>query len=61
MEFFLCVIGMVFIIEGIPSFLFPGVWKRMLVRIDNIPDSRLRRLGLVSILIGLAIIYLGRR
>lgn len=61
MEFFLCVVGMVFIIEGIPNFLFPVTWKRMLLRIDEIPESMLRVLGLMSILIGLAMVYLGRR
>ena len=61
MEFFLCVVGMVFIIEGIPNFLFPFAWKKMLLRIDEIPESLLRVLGLISILIGLAMVYLGRR
>ena len=61
MEFFICVVGMVFIIEGIPNFLFPVKWKRMLVRIEEIPESTLRFFGFLSILIGLLMVYLGRR
>ena len=33
---------MVFIIEGIPNFLFPVTWKRMLLRIDEIPEPVLQ-------------------
>ncbi|MEW5802505.1 MAG: DUF2065 domain-containing protein [bacterium] len=61
MELFLCVVGMIFIIEGVPNFLFPCTWKRMLLRIDEIPESTLRFLGLMSILIGLAMVYMGKR
>lgn len=61
MEFFLCVIGMVFIIEGIPYFLFPLKWKEMLQKVDEMSEHWLRGFGLMSILLGLLIIYLGRR
>lgn len=61
MEFFFCVVGMVFIIEGIPNFLFPFKWKRILLKIDEIPESTLRFFGFISILIGLVMVYLGRR
>ncbi len=61
MELFLCVIGMVFILEGAPNFLFPVKWKKMLLKVEEIPESMLRLLGLVSILFGLAMVYLGTR
>jgi len=61
MEFFLCVLGMVFIIEGIPYFLFPLKWKQLLLKVDEMSESWLRLMGLISILIGLAIVYLGKR
>ncbi len=60
MEFFLCVLGMVFIIEGIPYFLFPLKWKQLLLKVDEMSESWLRLMGLISILIGLAIVYLGK-
>jgi len=60
MEFFLCVLGMVFIIEGIPYFLFPLKWKQLLLKVDEMSESWLRLMGLISILIGLAIAYLGK-
>lgn len=61
MEFFLCVLGMVFIIEGIPYFLFPLKWKQLLLKVDEMSESWLRLMGLISILIGLVIVYLGKR
>ena len=61
MEFFLCVLGMVFIIEGVPYFLFPLQWKQLLLKVDEMSESWLRIMGLISILIGLAIVYLGKR
>lgn len=61
MGFFLCVLGMVFIIEGIPYFLFPLKWKQLLLKVDEMSESWLRLMGLISILIGLAIVYLGKR
>lgn len=60
MEFFLCVIGMVFIIEGLPYFAFPDKVKIYLVKIQEIPDSKLRIFGFFIIVIGLILIYLGR-
>ena len=61
MEFFLCVLGMVFIIEGIPYFLFPLKWKQLLLKVDEMSESWLRIMGLISIFIGLAIVYLGKK
>ena len=61
MKFFLCVVGMVLIIEGIPYFLFPLKWKQMLLKVDEMSESWLRILGLMSIVIGLVIVFLGRR
>lgn len=60
MEFFLCVIGMVMIIEGLPYFAFPGKMKVWVRKIINSPESALRRFGLVLMVLGLSMIYLGR-
>ncbi|MFO7931549.1 MAG: DUF2065 domain-containing protein [Thermodesulfobacteriota bacterium] len=60
MELFLCVIGMVMIIEGMPYFAFPDKMKEMMNRILELPDSVLRKFGLILMVAGLFIAYLGR-
>ena len=60
MKFFLCVLGMVFIIEGVPYFLFPEKLKIYLVKITAVPDSTLRFLGLTAMIAGLILLYFGR-
>ncbi len=61
MDYFLCVLGMVFIIEGLPYFVFPEKLKTYLVKITTMPESTLRFLGISFIIIGLILLYLGRR
>ncbi len=60
MEFFLCVIGMVMIIEGLPYFAFPERIKSWLEKINEIPDRALRGFGFVLMLTGFLLVYLGR-
>jgi uncharacterized protein YjeT (DUF2065 family) len=60
MEFFLCVIGMVMIIEGLPYFAFPGKMKGWVKKIINSPERSLRRFGLVLMILGLSLVYYGR-
>jgi uncharacterized protein YjeT (DUF2065 family) len=60
MEFFLCVIGMVMIIEGLPYFAFPGKMKTWVKKIIDSPETSLRRFGLVLMVLGLSLIYMGR-
>ena len=60
MEFFLCVIGMVMIVEGLPYFAFPNKMKTWVGKIITSPDSSLRRFGLVLMVLGLSLVYLGR-
>ncbi|RZB34437.1 MAG: uncharacterized protein SRB1_00205 [Desulfobacteraceae bacterium Eth-SRB1] len=60
MEFFLCVLGMVMIVEGLPYFAFPEKMKFWVQKVLEIPDSSLRWFGFVLMLTGLALIYLGR-
>ncbi|PKN34240.1 MAG: DUF2065 domain-containing protein [Deltaproteobacteria bacterium HGW-Deltaproteobacteria-19] len=61
MEFFLCVLGLVFIVEGLPYFAFPAQIKQYLVKLLEIPDRTLRILGLGAIVTGLLLVYFGRR
>ena len=60
MEFFLCVLGMVMIIEGLPYFVAPEKMKYWVQKVVATPDSSLRRLGLVLMMVGLALVYFGR-
>ena len=60
MKFFLCVIGMVMIIEGLPYFGFPENMKSMMKKVLDLPDDVLRKFGLVLMVAGLALVYIGK-
>jgi uncharacterized protein len=60
MRYFICVLGMVLIIEGLPYFAFPERIKAYLLKVVNIPDSTLRLVGFLSMVIGLILVYFGR-
>ncbi|CAB1076403.1 hypothetical protein D1AOALGA4SA_4199 [Olavius algarvensis Delta 1 endosymbiont] len=60
MKFFLCVVGMVMIIEGLPYFAFPEKMKIWIQKVAQTPDGSLRRFGLVLMAFGLVLVYLGR-
>lgn len=59
MKYFLCVLGMVFVIEGLPYFTFPEKVKAYLLKIQEMSDSTLRLLGLSAIIAGLILVYFG--
>ncbi len=61
MDFFLCVLGMVMIVEGIPYFAFPDKMKVWVRKVIEIPDLQLRRTGLVLMVAGMVLVYLGTR
>lgn len=60
MKYFLCVLGMVFVIEGLPYFAFPEKVKAYLLKIQEMSNSTLRLLGLSAIITGLILVYFGR-
>ena len=60
MEFFLCVIGMVLIVEGVPYFLFPERMKSLMSYIQQQDDRSLRIMGAVFMLLGLLVVFLAR-
>lgn len=60
MKFFICVIGMVMFIEGMPYFAWPDKMKNMMVKLIEIPDGPLRRFGFFLMLFGLALVYWGK-
>lgn len=61
MDYFLCVIGMVFIIEGLPYLVFPEKLKPYLIKITTMPDAALRVIGVSAVILGLILLYFGRR
>ena len=61
MKFFLCVIGMVMVVEGLPYFAFPEKMKFVIQKVIEMPDKALQKLGFVIMLSGLCLVYLGRR
>ncbi len=61
MDFFLCVIGMVMILEGTPYFAFPAKMKEWMQKLLELPESAMRKFGFVLMLTGLLLLYLGRR
>jgi uncharacterized protein YjeT (DUF2065 family) len=60
MKFFLCVIGMVMILEGVPYFAFPEKMKSWIVKVLELPDPTLRKFGFVLMALGLFLVYAGR-
>lgn len=61
MRYFLCVLGMVMIIEGLPYFVAPEKMKVWLMKMITIPDNVLRRLGMVLMAAGLVLVFFGRQ
>jgi uncharacterized protein YjeT (DUF2065 family) len=60
MKYFLCVIGMVLIVEGLPYFAFPTRMKEWISRITATSDGQLRKVGLALMAAGLWLVYMGR-
>jgi uncharacterized protein YjeT (DUF2065 family) len=60
MEFFLCVIGMVMIFEGLPYFAFPHKMKTWILKLLEVPEGTLRKFGLMLMVIGLGLVYMGK-
>ena len=61
MEFFLCVIGMVLVIEGIPYFALPEKMKEVMRMVQMQPDNVLRVFGGILMLAGSIIVFLAKR
>ena len=61
MKFFICVIGMVMVVEGLPYFAFPEKMKFVIQKVMDMPDKALQKFGFVLMLVGLCLVYLGKR
>jgi uncharacterized protein YjeT (DUF2065 family) len=60
MDYFLCVLGMVMVVEGVPYFAFPEKMKLWVQKVLEMPHGALRRFGLGLMIAGLWLVYLGR-
>lgn len=61
MKFFLCVMGMVMIVEGLPYFAFPEKVKIWLRQVLELEPGVLRGIGFFLMATGLCLVYLGSR
>lgn len=53
-------VGLAFVFEGLPYFLFAERMPRMLLRLAAQPPKFLRFIGLAAIILGLLVISFGR-
>ncbi len=60
MGYVLTVLGLLCFIEGLPYFAFPEQLKRWLQQVSTLPGGQLRVFGGVLMVLGLALVYLGR-
>lgn len=51
-------VSLVLVIEGVIPFLYPARWRRLVVRLAETDDRSMRIIGLTSMLLGLALLYL---
>ena len=61
MKFFISVIGMVMILEGLPYFAFPEKIKIWLVKVSEMPAGQLRMFGFLAMCVGMILVYLGQQ
>ena len=57
MSEFIIAIGLIFFVEGLFLAIFPSRIKSILELIKNIPENKLRILGIVFLIIGFLIIW----
>ena len=53
-------LALVMILEGILPFANPGAWRRSMALMLGLDEGRLRIAGLISMLVGLLLLYLVR-
>jgi uncharacterized protein len=59
MKYFVCVLGMVLVIEGLPYFTFPAQIKAYILKLTEVSDVALRILGAAAVILGLVLVYIG--
>ncbi|MDX1320147.1 MAG: DUF2065 domain-containing protein [Oceanospirillum sp.] len=59
-QVFVSALALVFIIEGIIPFANPARWRKLVATMAQVSDQQLRVMGMISMLIGLFVLYLAR-
>lgn len=57
---FITAVGLLFVFEGILPFLAPHFWRHLMQQMLTQSDHALRIMGLLSMLIGLALVCIAR-
>ena len=52
---------MVMVVEGVPYFAFPIKMKGWVEKVLEMPEAALRRVGLVLMVSGIFLVYLGKK
>jgi len=56
-EALLTALSLMLVLEGIMPLAAPGLWRRVMMRVLADDDAALRRVGLVSMSLGLLLLY----
>lgn len=60
LSIFITAIGLLLVLEGILPFLSPNFWRKVMAHMFVLNEKSLRIMGLMSMLIGLALVVLAR-
>ncbi len=60
MGLFITAFGLMMVFEGIPYFCFPKQFKQWASKIPEMPNGTLRMIGLVIMVLGLGMVYIGK-
>ena len=60
MNSLLAAVGLVLVLEGVLPFLAPGLWRDTFRKLLELTDGQLRFMGLISMLVGLGIVFVTR-
>ena len=58
LDVFLTAFGLMLIFEGVMPFLNPEAWRKMFTLVLQMKDSELRRMGLITMISGLILIFI---
>ena len=53
-------LALVLVLEGVMPFLLPASYRRTMANVAQLPDGQLRSIGLISMALGLLVLYLVR-
>ncbi|MDP1682333.1 MAG: DUF2065 domain-containing protein [Burkholderiales bacterium] len=60
MNSLLAALGLVLVLEGVLPFLAPSLWRDTFRKLLELTDGQLRFMGLISMLMGLGIVFVTR-